>query len=66
MTRLVCRKKFVGGGRTYLPGDEIDMDSYKTWPRPESTIRSGLVIEVPDAPKGMVEVKPTGTKRTKG
>lgn len=63
VTKLVCRKTFVGGGVKYFPGDEIDMESYKTWPRPESVIRSGHVVEVVDTPKKMTEVKPRAKRR---
>ena len=63
-TRLVCRKTFVGDGVRYLPGDEIDRASWETWPRPESVIRSGHVVEVTEEPKKMTEVKPRA-KRTK-
>lgn len=63
MTKLICRKRFIGDGVLYLPGDEIDMESYKTWPRPESVIRAGFVVEVP-VEKKMTEVKPR-VKRTK-
>ena len=43
------RKKFHNLGKNYYPGDVLpDLDGY---PRPESMIRAGYVVEVKEEPK---------------
>jgi len=53
---FVARKEFVHDGKYYYPGDPVE-DFPQAWPRPEATLRTGLITEVDD-PKPKRRSKP--------
>ena len=39
----VARKTFVHHGKRYVPGDQVE-DFPHGWPRPESSLHTGLIV----------------------
>lgn len=60
---FIARRSFVHDAKYYRPGDEVE-DFPQAWPRPESALHAGLIMEIPDKPKPKrskpVEVKSGG------
>jgi hypothetical protein len=59
----VARKPFTGQGKVYQIGDEVDLSGF---PRPESLVRTGIVVWKGEGRRDRIVAPKTETRGVKG